>query len=99
MRRCARGRLRQVGGQLRARRDGGAPALDTPARLEAGDRGDQVAAGEVVRRGERGARVVVGLLLGDGREAERAAGRDAAERSGAPADLALDDVAIMHGCS
>ena len=90
------GRLRQIRRQLRARRDRGAPALDTPARLEARDRRDQVAAGEVVGGRERRSRVVVRLLLGDGREAERAAGGDAAERPGAPADLALDDVAIVH---
>ena len=91
-----RGRRVEVGRQLGARGDGGAPALDAAGRLEPGDGGDEVAAGEVVGRRERGALGVVRLLLGDGGEAERAAGRDPAERPGAPADLALDDVAILH---
>ena len=85
----------EVGAQGGALCDGRAPALDAAGRLEPGDGGYEMRAGEVVGRGEGGAFGVVGLLLGHGGEAIRAASRDPAKCSGAPADLALDGVAII----
>ena len=96
MRRWLHGRVIQIRRQLGARCNGGAPSLDTACSLDAGDRRDQVVAGEVVRGGERYALLVVRILLGDGRQAEWTPGGDPAKGTGASADLALDDVAILH---
>ena len=67
-----------------------------PAASSRETRGDEVRAREVVRGRERRAFGVVGLLLGHGRKAVGAACGDPTERPGAPADLALDGVAIVH---
>ena len=74
---------------------GSRPALDAAAGLEPRDRRDQMRAGQVVGRRERLARLVERGLLGDRRPAERAADGDAAERARGPAELALDDRAVI----
>ena len=73
-----------------------APALDAAGRLDAGERGDQMRAGQVVGRRERLAVRVVRLLLGDRGQAERAADGDAPERARSSAELARDDAAVIH---
>ena len=70
-------RALEVGGELRVALDRVAPALDPAGRLQPRDGGDEVRAGEVVRRRERVAGVVVRPLLGD---RGRAAGQRAATR-------------------
>ena len=87
--RSPRSRLSARSGSRRCRL---APALDAAGRLEARDRGDEVAAGQLVRRRERLAGRVVRRLLGDRRAAERAADGDAAERARRPAELPGDDL-------
>ena len=86
----------QVGGELVVLVDGGAPALDSAGRFQSGDGCHEVTAGEVVRRRKRLAGAVVRLLLGDGRRTEGAASSYAAERPGRPAELALDERAVIH---
>ena len=73
-----------------------APALHAACRLEPRHRCDQVAAGQVVGGRERLALVVVRLLLGDGRPAEGAADGYAPEGTRRPAQLARDDLAVIH---
>src|SRR5947207_1104088 len=62
-----------------------APSFDSSGGFKARHRGDEMAAGEVVRRRKRLAVRAVRALLGDRRGAERAADRDATERPRLPA--------------
>ena len=91
--RGARGRARQLGLGRQARR----PAGYAAAALQPGDGGDQRRAGAVVERRERPAGGVVGQVLDDGREPERAAGRHGAHRVGRTAELAGDDGGVRAG--
>ena len=70
------------------------PAFDTAAGLEAGHGGDEVAAGQVVRGGERLAIGRVRMLLGHRRQSERAPDDDALERARLTAELPRDDVGV-----
>ncbi len=81
--------------QLRVLAHETAPALDAARGLEPGDRGDEVAAGDVVGGRERLARLVERCLLGYGRATERAAHDHAPKRARGPADLPLDDGAVI----
>ena len=72
-----------------------APALDSARGLEPGDRGDEVRAGQLEGRRERLARLVERRLLRYGRAAEGAANGHPPERAGRPAELPLDDRAVI----
>src|SRR2546425_1399077 len=82
--------------ELRIRRYGLAPALDSAGRLDPRECGDEVRTGQVVRRRERLARGVVGRLLGDRRPAVGAAAYDTPERARRPAELPFDDCPVIH---
>jgi len=90
------GRSHEVGRELGIFVDGCTPALDPARRFEARHRGDQVRAREVVRGRERLAAGVVGVLLGDGGGAERAAASYTAKGAGRPTELTLDERAVIH---
>jgi hypothetical protein len=60
------------------------------------DRGDEVAACDVVRGRERLALLVVGPLLGHRGSAERTPDDDTAECARRTAELALDELAVCH---
>ena len=86
----ARAALHELGVCVRPCR----PAFDTAAGLEAGHGGDEVAAGQVVRRRERLAIRCVRMLLGHRRQSERAPDDDALERARLAAELPRDDVGV-----
>ena len=73
-----------------------APALDSARRLDPCDRGDEMAAGHVVRRRERLALRVVRELLRHCGKAVGAADGDATERARSAPELPCDDRAIIH---
>src|SRR5436190_11804956 len=85
-----------AGPQLRVLAREPAPALDAPGRLDAGELRDELRAGEPERGRERLARFVEGRLLGYRGPAERAADDDVAEGPRRAADLAFDDLAVIH---
>src|SRR4029453_10350639 len=86
----------EAGTQLRALADGLRPALDAAFGLEPRDLGDQLWAGQVIGRRERRAVCVARPLLGDGREAVRAADDHAPKGARRTAELAGDDGLIVH---
>jgi len=72
-----------------------APAPDPARGLEPGDGRHEMATGDVEGRRERLARLVEGCLLRYRWPTERAADGDGPERPRGPADLPLDDCAII----
>src|SRR3954452_14383090 len=74
-----------------------APALDPSGRFEPRHGGDEMPAGEVVRRGERLAVRGVGALLGDGRSAEGTAQGDTAKRARLASELPRYNRSISVG--
>src|SRR4051812_5932323 len=85
----ARPELRVLGRRAR-------PSVDAAGGLEARDLRDEVRAGDPELRRKRRAALVEGLLLGDRRQPEGAPDRDAAERAWPAAELARDDLDVVH---
>src|SRR5262245_412406 len=81
----------EAGPEVIVRPDRRAPPLDASGGLEPRDRGDQMTAGQPVRRRERLALGCVGRLFRDGGAPERAADDDAEERPRLAAQLCGDD--------
>lgn len=73
-----------------------APTLHPSPRLDPRERGNQMRAGQVVRRRERLARLVERRLLGNRRTSERTAHGDAPEGPWRPSELALDNLFVIH---
>lgn len=89
-------RSREICGEIRARSNDVAPALNATGGFETRDGGDQVPAGEVVGRRKRHATRTVRILLCDGRPTERTACSDAPERARRATNLPLDEVSVIH---
>ena len=89
------GRL-EAGAELRIFARGVAPTLDASRGLDPRDRRHQVRTRQPVGRRKRLSRIVVRCLLGYGRASERAADGHLAERTRRAAELALDDLAVIH---
>jgi hypothetical protein len=75
---------------------GGRPALDASGGLHPCEHGDEMRAREPELRGERRAFRVERHLLRDRGEAERTPDGNPPERAWPPAELALDDLAVIH---
>src|SRR5512133_1034217 len=86
----------EAGTKIRALADGLRPALDASLGLEPRDLGDQLRAGQVVRRWERGAVSVARPLLGHRRTAVGAADDYAPKGARRTAELTGDDGLIVH---
>src|SRR5262245_12745714 len=72
------------------------PARDAAARLEPRELRNEVRAGNPELGRKRPARVVMGPLLGHGRESERTAHRHPRERPRRTAELLRDDGGVVH---
>ena len=75
---------------------GRGPPFDAAARLHPCKRGNEMRAGQPELRRERRPFRVERRLLCDRGQAERAPHGDATERARRPAELALDDLAVIH---
>ena len=89
-------RAREARAELRIVGYGAAPATDAPARLDTGNRGDEVRTRQIVggRKGPPG--VVVRCLLRYGRTAEGAAHDDPPKGAWGSAQLPLERRSIIH---
>lgn len=90
------GRTRQRPREIGVFSDEPAPALDTASSLQPGERGDEVRAGEVVRRRKRLAVHVVRRLLGNRRKTVRAALDDTSKRARLSPELSSHHGSIVH---
>lgn len=90
------GRTRQRPREIGVFSDEPAPALDTAGGLLPRERGDEVGAGEVVRRRKRLAVRVVRKLLGNRRKAVRAALDDTSERARLSPELSGHHGSVVH---